>query len=258
MFSPMSRRIDDLVSELELYRARYRSVAVPAEVDRLSLAIGRRQTRVDHLRGQIEGLLDEVARIEAEIAGCRKGYEAVLTDTIERIKRDQQEGWTPFPVLGYRLWGWRDGFLHGAWQPWKTTSKQAVCARGDREVPHSDGRCGRLGCGIYAAKEPAPLLEEHTGPNDHGYFAGMVELTGKVVEHERGYRAARAEVVAGVLVAADRLVVTSSPHELDALFAGPAKALDELGEPRRGRAWDTIVDFMNQRSTTWTSASRSA
>jgi hypothetical protein len=244
MFSPMARRLNELQSELDLLRLRYRGVSVPPELDRLQLAMGRRQARADHLRGQVASLLDEVSRIEAEIAGCRKGYEALLADTVERIKRDQREGWSPFPVLGFRLWGWRDGLLHGAWQPWKTTSKTATCGRGNTEVPHSDGRCGRLGCGIYATKDLSTLLHEHTGPNDHGYLAGMVELTGKVVEHENGYRAARAEVVAGVLVSADRILPTCDPAELDEVFRRPGESMEKWGRARSATVWDEIERFM--------------
>ena len=240
----MARRSDDLQSELDVLRLRYRGVGVPPELDRLELAVGRRQAKVDHLRAQVASLLDEVSLLEAEIAGCRKGYEALLADTVERIKRDQQEGWSPFPVIGFRLWGWRDGALHGAWQPWKTTSKTATCGRGNTEVPHSDGRCGRLGCGIYATKDLPALLEEHTRPNDHGYLAGMVELTGKVVEHENGYRAARAEVVAGVLVGAGRILSTSDPTDLDEVFRRPGHALERLGRARSGTVWDEIERFM--------------
>ncbi len=240
----MARRLHDLHTELDVLRIRYRGVAIPPELDRLEIAVGRRQAKVDQLRSQVTALLDEVSHIEAEIAGCRKGYEALLADTVERIKRDQSEGWSPFPVIGFRLWGWRDGLLHGAWQPWKTTSKTATCGRGDTEVPHSDGRCGRLGCGIYATKDLAMLLREHTGPNDHGYLAGMVELTGKVVEHENGYRAARAEVVAGVLVGADRILATSDPAELDELFRRPADAMERWGRGRSATVWDEIERFM--------------
>jgi hypothetical protein len=261
MFCAMTQRqrTDALISELDMYRTRYRSVAVPSEIERLNLAVGRRQSRVDHLRSQVDSLLEEVSRIEAEIVGCRKGYEALLVDTIERIKRQHREGWSPSPVIGFRLWGWRDGGLHGAWQPWRTTSKSATCGRGNEEVPHSDGRCGRLGCGIYASKNLADLLKEHTAPNDHGYLAGMVELTGKVVEHEKGYRAARAEVTAAALVGAKRMLLSDRGDVLDEIFRRPDEAIAQLGRERSGPAWQHILGFMATRKedTSWTSASRS-
>jgi hypothetical protein len=252
--------IDDLLSELDTYRRRYRNVAVPSDVERMDLAVGRRQAKVDHLRTQAAALLDEAARLETEIAGCRKGYEALLADTIDRIKRDNQEGWSPFPVTGFRLWGWRDGALHGAWQPWLTTSKTAACGRGRDEIPHSDGRCGRLGCGIYATKSLKDLLAGHTGPNDHGYLAGLVELTGKVVEHEHGYRAARAEVVAAVLVGRGDILATDDARTLDRLFAAPDETMNVHGRNRSGSVWDEIEGFLgeSERRMRWTSESRSA
>lgn len=254
----MTRAVEELQAELDLYRRRYRAVEVPPEVERMQLAIQRRQNRVDHLKAQIQTMVEEVARIEAEIAGCRKGHQALLADTIDRVRRHHGEGWSPFPVTGFRIWGWRQGALHGAWQPWRTTSKTATCSRSDEEVPHSDGRCGRLGCGIYATKELRPLLEDHTTPNDHGYLAAMVELTGKVVEHERGYRAARAEVVAGVLVGRSTVLASDDAHVLDDLFRDPDAAMDRLGLPRTATAWEEIEGFLTTRRHPWTSDSRSA
>jgi hypothetical protein len=64
------------------------------------------------------------------------------------------------PVTGYRLWTLRPDGLYGAKQHWSTASLDATCLiyGAGGEIPHTDGRCGRLGCGVYAAKHLEPLL----------------------------------------------------------------------------------------------------
>lgn len=225
----------------------------------MELAVGRRLSRMDALRDQMTALLDEISRLDDELMGYRKGYLALLEDTIDRVRSDHGEGWSPTPVLGYRLWSWRQGGLHGAWERWMTPTKTATCRAGDDEVPHSDGRCGRLGCGVYAAKDLRPLLEEHTRPNANGYLAGLVELTGKVVEHEHGYRAARGEVVSAALVGTDRMVLTDDSTTLSDLFNDPDDVMERSGRPLPGPAWSSILEFVTprERSTSWTSETRS-
>jgi hypothetical protein len=252
-------RIGTLESLLATYRARYRHVAVPPELERLELAIGRRRHRVETLQEQVAALHDEIDRLDAEILGCRKGYEALLADTIERIRRTENEGWSPAAVVGYRLWGWREGGLYGAWERWMTATKTATCRAGNDEVPHSDRRCGRLGCGIYATKDLESLLEEHTTAASDGYLAGMVELTGKVVEHEHGYRAQRATVVAAALIGRDRVLTTRDPAIIEDLFALPQHALERHGRSKTRTAWEEILDLLTtEGSRRWTSATRSA
>jgi hypothetical protein len=247
------------VSELETYRRRYGRISEPPELSRMELAVGRRLAKMEALRDQMAVLLDEISRLDDELQGYRKGYLALLEDTIDRVRRDHGEGWSPTPVLGYRLWSWRDGGIHGAWERWATPTKTATCRSGDDEIPHSDGRCGRLGCGVYAGKDLRALLEEHTRPGSHGYLAGSVELTGKVVEHEHGYRATRADVVTAVLVGADHMVLADDSAMLSDLFGAPDEIMERSGRPLPTQAWDSILEFVTprERSSTWTSETRS-
>jgi hypothetical protein len=251
--------LPELLETWSRYRCRYR-VAVPPELERLELARTRRAVRVEVLRDRVAETLAEIARVEAELVGIDKGYAALLADTIDRLRHHHQEGWTPDPVMGYRLWGWREGSVHGAWERWTEPRNVASCRTGQGEVPHSDGRCGRLGCGIYATKELAPLLRNHTAPSDHGYLTGLVAMTGKVVEHERGYRAERAEVVAAVLVDRGRVVTTDDRDELAELFAWPDGTMTQLGRQTSRSAWDEILSFLaaDEGNTRWISESRSA
>ena len=178
------------------------------------------------------------------------------SDAIDRAREQYREGWSPQPVLGYRLWGGSREELHGVKVPWTSRSLVATCLSrgGDEEIPHSDGRCGRLGCGVYAAKTVERLYEEF-GVADMGDVAlGVVALQGKVVEHEAGYRGAEATVVALGATLEGHLLLTADPAEIDAVFAtpelilqaplaeSPSQSLVEMevfvvGEARRAEQW---------------------
>jgi hypothetical protein len=130
-------------------------------------------------------------------------------------------------VLGYRVWTIEQNELVGARFVWETPEFEATCEGNlsSDEVPHTDERCGRLGCGVYATKHLEDLLGEHVQESTRQYVAGLVALDGKVVEHEHGYRAARAEVVSAALIGRSREVFSSDPDVIAAIFADPAGAL---------------------------------
>lgn len=143
------------------------------------------------------------------------------------------EFWSPRPVLGFRMWEVR-GRLHGAWRAWDRPFREARCVSGrterdDGEVPHTDGRCGQPPCGIYAFKEPAQLLASFGLPEgSRRCVYGLVALSGKVVEHERGYRGQRATVVAAAVVGRGLLVRAEGIERLQSLFAAPDDAVAGL------------------------------
>ena len=55
---------------------------------------------------------------------------------------------------------------------------------------------------------------------------GIVELTGKVIEHQRGYRAANAQAVALVISGVGEPMATDDPSRFDRLFADPNRYLN--------------------------------
>jgi len=98
----------------------------------------------------------------------------------------KEEFWSPIPVTGWRAWRWHGHVLHGAMQTWPAASHTATCDSCS-EVPgwsHS--------CGIYAVTERdnIPLFG---GPAEA--VVGRVELSGLVIEHEKGYRAEHARII---------------------------------------------------------------
>jgi hypothetical protein len=113
--------------------------------------------------------------------------------------------WSPNAVLGYRIWAIDRGRLHGAWKPWQTHHLVAECDK-PGPIPHTDGRCASVafGCGIYAAKSVVALLDTHDVTLDSRLVVGLVGLEGRVVEHEQGYRAKEAIVLAAAVATGSR------------------------------------------------------
>jgi len=130
--------------------------------------------------------------------------------------------WSPTPILGFRAWG-LGSRLEGARRPWTTPTYEAGCVsrgteRFDGAVPHTDGSCGKPPCGIYATKAPKPLLDEFGG---YRMAYGVVALSGKVVEHDHGYRAQRATAVFVAVEHESILITIEGEEDLRLLFADP-------------------------------------
>ena len=140
--------------------------------------------------------------------------------------------WSPTAILGFRAWQVR-GRMQGARRVWTGPTYEAGCVsrgkeRFDDSVPHTDGSCGRPPCGIYATKDPDMLLREFWGPR---MAFGLVELAGKVVEHDHGYRAKRATAVFVALEFGGRLITVEGPDEIAGLFTQPETYLDMRPRP---------------------------
>jgi hypothetical protein len=262
-FSPRSaKRIAELRAEVRHYEARYGALEGTAEVQRAEAALLARQRRynclveeAERLARQVRSAQDEVDRLEAWIEFC-------LADVVSRAKRDHAEGWSPTAVMGYRLWAVTPDGLNGVRMTWPGRTLVATCRRrgDDGEVPHADGGCGRLGCGVYAAKSLDELLKGFDLEEIGDVALGLVEMTGKVVEHESGYRGAVA--TAGALAAEldGHVLVTSDPVEIERVFAHPAviTAGPEVETPRqRLFQMETYIEQRARRNTPWTLATSS-
>ncbi|MDX1691241.1 MAG: hypothetical protein R3290_09495 [Acidimicrobiia bacterium] len=266
MSFPSSPRIQALRRELRRYRQRYAIPPGQVKTDGIEAAVGRRSTRMAYLTEQIAQLQAEHDRLRLEIDGLETGLEAALADELDRIRSRFREAWSPTPVLGFRIWFAEPEGLRGARTVWEIPELTAVCAaqpKDDVEVPHSDGRCGRLGCGIYATKRAAPVVREHIPPEGSGWVGGLVELRGKVVEHEHGYRGAAARVVAVAAVGPEDVVTTAEHAEIVRIFAAPTGVIGEAkvrGARDDGAMEEAIMYLEDEfdRRTAWTSASSSA
>lgn len=232
-------------------------------VDRLEAQLGRRRQRVAHLENQIAGLQAEIDRIEQETAGYLAGVEALLDDALDRVQRLVQEAWSPAPVLGYRMWNVTDGALTGAVQPWRALTKGTVCLNGlpGEDLPHSHGRCGPPPCGVYTTKQPETIFAQM--PRKSDWAIGVVAMTGKVVEHTKGYRAERATMVGLWLVVGDRSAPVEGASALEDALADPARAVLR-GARRRPDDAEEFEDACRylagliERRARWTSENKNA
>ncbi len=255
---PLADELERLRRQYRTYRARYR-IPPLAEVEALEANIRRRQARVNHLLGEAARLQRQAAVLSAEIGGYRKGLVALLDDFVSKVTRAHAEHWSPTPVGGFRLWWIRDGHVHGARTSWDRPSKEAVCIYDlDDDVPHVNGPCRTTGygCGIYATKSVRRLFDIHRDSLDDEFVAGVVAMSGKVVEHRLGYRALRAEVVAVVVSLAGRRFRTADAEAVAALFGDPrgVDVTDGRWEPAEpdlaaNAAW---LETQKERLDPWT------
>jgi hypothetical protein len=113
---------------------------------------------------------------------------------------------------------------------WRTPDQLASCSRAG-EVPHTDGRCTRRPCGITGAKSLEDLVRGYADSPGRAAI-GRMELTGKVVEHERGYRGACARVNGLVLISTSRFAVAEDHAAISSAMADPVSYFDRFGRVR--------------------------
>jgi chorismate mutase len=249
-----------LAGELRRLQLRYGIADVGSQ--RLDDRVRSRRGRIRIIDEQLAELAAERRRLVTEIAGYQKALHLARISEIERLRQVHAEAWSPFAIRAYRIWHMRQGRLFGAAQTlWEEPELTAVCGRGAGrdEVPHSDGRCGVPPCGIYASKHPDVLVRNFAAAWPGAM--GLVELTGKVVEHAAGYRAERARVVALAVVAGGRWLTTDDPDVIAAAFHDPTHALARWGQLGRTRdePWGQIIEYLMEREAgPWTSESNSA
>ncbi len=183
------------------------------------------------------GLESLQRRMERIVADARVAFDRPPGRSL--LDSDQKRGtrlnvfWSHVPVLAFRAWRIR-GLLRGVVGAWPEPVYRAGCfgsgrERFDPEVPHTDGSCGSPPCGVYAVKEAEVLVREVGSLSGRGRVAlGVVELTGKVVEHTRGYRSGHVRVVALVVAGDGRLVRVEGEGRLRRLFAAPDRTLVEI------------------------------
>jgi hypothetical protein len=220
----------DILRTLE---RRYGRVESDLAWSRVQMRQSRNRARLDVIDDQLSQLTIERRRLVEEDRRLEMAKELLADHIADRIRERHNEGWSPTPVVGYRLWHLTDEGVFGATgHHWERSVMDAECARArpDDDLPHTDHRCSGFGygCGIYAASQP--VLVKPDAPT--GWILGVVLLSGKVVEHESGYRAAHARVAAVIAYSGDRLLVTADPDAVERLFLRAAATVVEEGEKR--------------------------
>jgi hypothetical protein len=89
--------------------------------------------------------------------------------------------WSPTAITGWPGWTWDGTTLRGMWQEWPISRLTAGCPNGCERPPGWGCTCG-----VYATIQRSLVA----------FFevVGRVELTGRVIEHEHGYRAEHARI----------------------------------------------------------------
>ena len=225
---------------LQRYRERYGLTSTLPEATSLQRTLERRQGRAHALGRRVEDLEKELEETRRKLRGARLEVEAtdktarlLIDHLIEEIRRANGEVWSPVAVLGFRLWTIRASGLFGYMTQWRSPHVTAVCLNrfpGD-DVPHGRG-CGPPRCGIYATKDVGFLIDGSGIETVGGYAIGVVGMSGKVVEHESGYRAAIAEVQAISLNCDGRNLNTDDVEVIERLFRQPMETLRLEGARR--------------------------
>jgi hypothetical protein len=206
---------------------------------------------------------------------------------------DPETLWSPAPIFGFRFWRVDvDGLYGSTGVRWGRPSLEAECRspRGLR-LQRSGGRLGlepepfgpgeavphlSCSCGIYAVPDVSVLVAaavRAVAPGlriPEGGSFGIVALTGRVVEHEHGWRAARATVTALLIVTRSWYVFTARPGDLGRIFADPITGLAGIerrtypgGGPdewvgMRSELAQRLAVLKRSQEERWTSESRSA
>jgi hypothetical protein len=100
------------------------------------------------------------------------------------------------PMRGYRRWDVRDGRLVSCYNqvwPFRAPARAACphCSRAGLPIPSGTrhGHFAGEGCGLYAWSAPELVECRYTLLSKRIRCWGVVEAWGRVVEHERGFRA---------------------------------------------------------------------
>jgi hypothetical protein len=245
---------------------RYGIVEAPRELDRLQTATNRKRAGLKHLNAQLTEIEAQIAVLKAELSGLDKTIGLVLREAIGELRSDRAEAWSPVPVLGFRIWDVRPDGFHGYREHWREPTLEASCptTRTSEEVPHTDGRCGDPPCGIYAAKDVRSLIETHFSHDFERMAVGLVAMSGKVVEHEFGYRTQTARAIALAFVRGSSLFTSNNSDELRFLFQGvglggswspDSDAGSDGPKPDPVKTYAQMAKYMNhekERQSQWT------
>lgn len=236
------------IEAVETYRQRYGHTLEIAGWDGMLAGIRRREVKVVNARRLIDEQLHVIEELNGELRRLQQAMVFAAETVVAAARQRHGEGWSPQPVMGYRLWSVRPSGLFGVRTRWECPTLVAECEKGEIEVPHSDGRCGRLGCGIYAAKSLDTLLTSPLAEDMVDVAIGAVALEGKVIEHETGYRAQSASVVNLVAEYGGALLATHDKHDISLVFADPEHIKNHgspCGRPLDHKRVDELIGAMS-------------
>jgi hypothetical protein len=261
MASPLPQA--DQWKRLDVYRQRYRIDDRLTQLTSLEQSIRRRRVRSAALTRRLEDLEKmvtevhaELSAISAEIDGTRRAGALLIEEVLEQVQAEMGEAWSPRPIHGYRVWRIEDSAIMGNQVHWESPTLESRCLReipGD-DLPHAVDRCGPPACGIYAVKDLGVFPPEVAKGAIHQSVVGVVAMSGKVVEHESGYRSQRATAVAVSVNDGRSRLLTDDPEIIELLFADPreAMALARRTESEEDPPTTEFLASIRERQEQWT------
>jgi hypothetical protein len=234
MASPLPQ--EDQWRRLDVYRQRYRIDDRLEPLTALEQSMRRRRVRSAALSRRLADLEKMVAEarqelraIASEIEGTHRAGALLIEEVLDQVQAEMGEAWSPRPVHGYRVWRIEDNLILGNQVHWETPTLESKCLREipGEDLPHPVDRCGPPACGIYAVKDLGMFPSEVARGAIHNSVVGVVAMSGKVVEHESGYRSHRATAVAVSVNDGRRRLMTDEMETIASLFADPDEVMAE-------------------------------
>lgn len=230
----------DQWDRLETYRQRYSIEERVAPLVDLEKSMNRRRLRSAVLNRRLDELTDQMAEVRAElqaiadeIDGSLAAGELLIDEIIEKVRIEMGEAWSPTPVRGYRVWRIADNRVMGNQVLWASPTMTSQCLRDvpGEDLPHPIERCGPPACGIYAVKDLDMFGAELARAVVDRAVVGVVAMSGKVVEHEEGYRAESATAIAVAATSGPIRMISDDRDTIETFFDDPFGAMGRAGSP---------------------------
>lgn len=245
---------------LSIYRDRYQIGHLLGPIDSLEKSIQRREhrsmaliRRIGELEKELANARNELVTVRAEIEGSRTTGALLIEEIVDQVRIDQGEAWSPHPFRGFRVWRIHERAIWGNQVVWPEPRLESRCLRsipGD-DVPHSISRCGPPACGIYAVKDLDMFPPEVAATKVRDCVVGVVALSGKVVEHELGYRASHARVLAVAVNRGGRRRLFQTAGEIAELFRDPISTIEGREEDEDARHVRTFLEATQKEEKLW-------
>ena len=261
MASPLPQ--GDQWRRLDVYRQRYRIDDRLEPLTALEQSMRRRRLRSVALSRRLADLEKmaaearrELSAVASEIEGTRKAGALLIEEVLDQVQAEMGEAWSPRPVHGYRVWRIEDNAIMGNQVRWESPTLESKCLREipGEDLPHSVDRCGPPACGIYAVKDLEMFPSEVSRGAIHHSVVGVVAMSGKVVEHESGYRSQRAKAVAVAVNDGRRRLMTDEAEIIASLFADPQEAMADVKPAQHVEESPTreFLASIRERQEQWT------
>lgn len=256
-----SERTPNAWDSLATYRDRYQIGHLLGPIDSLEKSIRRRESRsmaltrrIEELEKELAGARNELGAVRAEIEGSRATGALLIEQILDRVRIDQGEGWSPTPFRGFRIWRIHEKAIWGNQVVWPEPTMVSRCLRsipGD-DVPHSMTKCGPPACGIYAVKSLDLFPPDVAATAIRDSVVGVVAMSGKIMEHELGYRASRASVIAAAVNRGGRRRLFEGQPQVSRLFRDPIAALDANSEDEDPVDLRDRLESIKREEMSWT------